>query len=210
VRKPTLTAALSVGAVIAVFILASCAPVGATRTDPTALPAFTASQVPASASIGVATATQSPAETATFSAASSSAAVPTFAPTSTPVVTLAPVRTVVPSPAVSPAPTIGPEPTETPKVQPPPTAIPTSRAAPVSQPPVRDTSGGPTTRSKPTQRNSGGSVTMVLTWNNPGSAAEALDFSVVMDTHSVDLDGYDLSSLATLRNDREQEVSPAP
>ncbi len=58
-----------------------------------------------------------------------------------------------------------------------------------------------------TQRNSGGSVTLDVTWRNP-KAGGPLVFSVTMDTHSVNLDGYDLGKLTVLRNDQGQEVMP--
>jgi hypothetical protein len=54
----------------------------------------------------------------------------------------------------------------------------------------------------------GGRVTIQVSWENGGATGAPLAFSVVMDTHSVDLDGYDLGRLAVLRNDRGQEVKP--
>ncbi len=51
-----------------------------------------------------------------------------------------------------------------------------------------------------------GSVTVQVTWN--GSLNDFV-FEVVMDTHSVDLDSFDLSQLAVLRSDRASEVRPA-
>lgn len=53
----------------------------------------------------------------------------------------------------------------------------------------------------------GGSVSIQVSWENAGRAVGALSFSVVMDTHSGNLDGYDLGRLAVLRNDRGQEVT---
>ncbi len=50
-----------------------------------------------------------------------------------------------------------------------------------------------------------GSVTVQVTWS--GKAA-GLVFTVVMDTHSVDLDGYDLRRLAELRTDQGVVVQP--
>ncbi len=50
-----------------------------------------------------------------------------------------------------------------------------------------------------------GSVTVALSWDGPGSG---LAFEVAMDTHSVDLDGFDLSKLALLRTDSGVEVAP--
>lgn len=54
-----------------------------------------------------------------------------------------------------------------------------------------------------TQTSEGGEVTVEVTWKGE-SAGPAFD--VTMDTHSVDLDGYDLRKQAVLRNDRGQEV----
>ncbi|MBI2765930.1 MAG: hypothetical protein HYX53_08480 [Chloroflexi bacterium] len=50
-----------------------------------------------------------------------------------------------------------------------------------------------------------GSVKVVLSWDGPASGPV---FKVVMDTHSVDLDGFDLSKLAALRTDGGVEVAP--
>ena len=47
-----------------------------------------------------------------------------------------------------------------------------------------------------TQRQEGGQVTVAATWNGPNAGPV---FTVALDTHSVDLDGIDLSSLAVLR-----------
>lgn len=52
----------------------------------------------------------------------------------------------------------------------------------------------------------GGNVTIDVTWENPKGAGDQLTFSVQMNTHSVNLDGYDLGRLATLRNDQGQDV----
>lgn len=70
------------------------------------------------------------------------------------------------------------------------------------------TDGAAPKGSGPSQRSSGGSVTIDVTWNNPKDTA-ALTFAVAMDTHSVELDGYDLAKLTLLRNDRGQEVKPS-
>lgn len=58
----------------------------------------------------------------------------------------------------------------------------------------------------------GGRVTVAVSWD--GQAQEQGDqltiaFQVAMDTHSVDLDAYDLAKLAVLRNDRGDTVQPA-
>ncbi|MBI5946974.1 MAG: hypothetical protein HY875_02410 [Chloroflexi bacterium] len=51
-----------------------------------------------------------------------------------------------------------------------------------------------------------GSVTLDITWEGQDSG---LVFTVQMDTHAVDLDGFDLKELAVLRTDEGVEVSPA-
>ena len=55
-----------------------------------------------------------------------------------------------------------------------------------------------------TQRSEGGQVTIAATWE--GMAAGPV-FAIVMDTHAVNLDGYDLRLLATLRTDRGATVA---
>ena len=50
------------------------------------------------------------------------------------------------------------------------------------------------------QANSGGGVTAKVTYLNQGAADEPR-FQVVLDTHSVNLDAYDLKSIAVLRDD---------
>jgi hypothetical protein len=50
------------------------------------------------------------------------------------------------------------------------------------------------------QSNSAGGVTMKVTYLNPGGA-DGPRFQVVLDTHSVNLDAYDLKSLTILRDD---------
>lgn len=57
-----------------------------------------------------------------------------------------------------------------------------------------------------TQVSEGGQVTIEVTWQGPRAG---LVFEVAMNTHSVDLDGYDLVKLAVLRTDRGQEVRPS-
>ncbi len=51
-----------------------------------------------------------------------------------------------------------------------------------------------------TRTHSGGGVTVAVTYLNPQSA-EGARFQVVLDTHSVNLDGYDLTQLSSLRDD---------
>jgi hypothetical protein len=50
-----------------------------------------------------------------------------------------------------------------------------------------------------------GSVTVDLTWDGPEAGPV---FTVAMDTHSVDLDGFDLITRALLRTDSGVEVAP--
>lgn len=57
----------------------------------------------------------------------------------------------------------------------------------------------------PTQTSEGGGVTLKATWLEP---RDRLEFKIVLDTHSVDLDGYDLRALATLRAEHVRSVSP--
>jgi|SRR6266508_2592726 len=56
-----------------------------------------------------------------------------------------------------------------------------------------------------TQTNEGGQVTIKATWQGPGAGPI---FDVVMDTHAVDLDGFDLKQLAFLRINGAREVQP--
>lgn len=67
---------------------------------------------------------------------------------------------------------------------------------------------GPTSTATPstsTQTSDEGQVTVKVTWTDPSAG---LAFAVVMDTHAVDLDGYDLKQLAVLRTDQGREVQP--
>lgn len=54
---------------------------------------------------------------------------------------------------------------------------------------------------------SGGGVTAKVTYLNPGSNDNLL-FQVVLDTHSVGLDGYDLKSITVLRDDAGKSYLP--
>lgn len=56
-----------------------------------------------------------------------------------------------------------------------------------------------------TQESEGGQVTVEVTWQ--GATAEPV-FKVVMDTHAVDLDGYDLRQTAVLRTEDGSELRP--
>lgn len=56
-----------------------------------------------------------------------------------------------------------------------------------------------------TRTSDAGQVTVSVTWE--GLAAGPV-FTVAMNTHAVDLDGYDLRQLAVLRTDKGQDVRP--
>lgn len=56
-----------------------------------------------------------------------------------------------------------------------------------------------------TQKSEGGQVTVAVTW--PGLGAGST-LRVTLDTHAVDLDGYDLRQLAVLRIDGARELQP--
>ena len=55
------------------------------------------------------------------------------------------------------------------------------------------------------QRSDGGGVEVVATW----SSAASPTLTVTMDTHSVELDGFDLAALARLRLDAGEWVAPS-
>ena len=57
-----------------------------------------------------------------------------------------------------------------------------------------------------TQTNEGGQVTVEVSWDGPAAGAV---FDVKLDTHSIDLDGLDLSD-AELTNDRGDSLVAAP
>lgn len=57
-----------------------------------------------------------------------------------------------------------------------------------------------------TQTNEGGQVTLTATRQ---LKENSLSFTIALNTHSVDLDGYDLSQLALLRTDQGREVLPS-
>jgi hypothetical protein len=63
-----------------------------------------------------------------------------------------------------------------------------------------------TTSGAAMQTNEGGQVTIKATWQGANAGPV---FEIVMDTHAVDLDGYDLKQLVTLRVDSGREVQPA-
>ncbi len=65
--------------------------------------------------------------------------------------------------------------------------------------------GPPNKNANLTQTSEGGQVTIKVTWQ--GLEAGPV-FTVAMDTHSVNLDGYDLGQLAVLRTASGQEIKP--
>ena len=58
-----------------------------------------------------------------------------------------------------------------------------------------------------TRSHSGGGVTVKVTYLNPESTDDAR-FQVALDTHSVNLDGYNLKDLSFLRDDTGQSYPP--
>jgi hypothetical protein len=58
-----------------------------------------------------------------------------------------------------------------------------------------------------TQTVSGGGVTAKVTYLNPKSSDD-LRFQVVLDTHSVAIDGYDLKAITLLRDDTRKTYPP--
>ncbi len=62
------------------------------------------------------------------------------------------------------------------------------------------------TMSSATQKNSGGGVTVEATLLNPKDIDERVTFSLKFDTHSVNLDEYDLANISHLRDDLGREL----
>lgn len=58
-----------------------------------------------------------------------------------------------------------------------------------------------------TRTNSGGGVTVKVTYLDP-KAGNDLRFQVVLDTHSVNLDGYDLKAITVLRDETGKSYFP--
>jgi len=107
-----------------------------------------------------------------------------------------------------PASTAGPQPTPTQ-----PAATTAGTPAQATATPATVAAAGPSSSNLPVpsnrvQKNEGGSVTIEVKWPAVQAADDALPFAATMDTHSVDLDKIDLSKLATLRNDKGQQVAP--
>lgn len=57
-----------------------------------------------------------------------------------------------------------------------------------------------------TQTNEAGQVTITATWQGRDAGPV---FTIAMETHAVDLDGYDLRQLATLRTDQGLSIQPS-
>ena len=72
--------------------------------------------------------------------------------------------------------------------------------------PASASSGGLIPAGDRVQVHDGGNVTVEVKWE--GVAESSLVFSVAMNTHSVDLDPYDLAALAVLRDDTGNEYYP--
>jgi len=64
----------------------------------------------------------------------------------------------------------------------------------------------PNAGSRQMRSDSGGGVTIDVTWM--ADIQGALVFNVAMDTHSVDLDGYDFKQQAVLRDDQGKQYAP--
>ena len=62
------------------------------------------------------------------------------------------------------------------------------------------------TMSSATQKKSGGGVTVEATLLNPKTIDEKVTFRLKLDTHSVNLDEYDLSNISHLRDDLGREL----
>ena len=58
-----------------------------------------------------------------------------------------------------------------------------------------------------TRSDSGGGVTVKVTYLNP-QAGDDTRFQVILDTHSVNLDAYDLKALSLLRDDTAKTYQP--
>ena len=65
---------------------------------------------------------------------------------------------------------------------------------------------GSASKTAATQTSEGGQVTVAVTWSG---VAAGPAFNVVLDTHSVDLDGIDLTQTALLRTGQGKEIQPS-
>ena len=97
---------------------------------------------------------------------------------------------------------------------PPPSSVPASPVAPslavpvappISNNPVSPVKTASAAPDNPVRSNSGGSVDFKVTLMDK---TQALVFNVAMDTHSVDLDSYDLKTLSVLRDGQKNEFAP--
>ena len=75
-----------------------------------------------------------------------------------------------------------------------------------SAPDISTSPGGNRPTNGLTQSNDGGAVTVDVEWLGENSGN--LQLRVTMNTHSVDLDGYDLGKLALLRDDKGNQYLP--
>lgn len=82
--------------------------------------------------------------------------------------------------------------------------VPAGEKAATAAPPSIPTADSPTNGL--VQSNNGGQVTIDVEWI--GLDGDRLIFTVAMNTHSVDLDSYDLGELAVLRDDEGAEYQP--
>ncbi len=82
--------------------------------------------------------------------------------------------------------------------------IPQGEGGASSPSPLSSSSRGPTNGL--VQSNTGGSVTIDVEWTK--AEDDSLIFNVAMNTHSVDLDQYDLGKLSVLRDDTGNEYYP--
>ncbi len=69
-------------------------------------------------------------------------------------------------------------------------------------------SASPTGQAGGKRTDATGPVTVEATLLDPGKASDRIRIEIVLDTHSVELDGYKLESLATLRTDTGKVVQP--
>ena len=79
-----------------------------------------------------------------------------------------------------------------------PQAAPQGQAAPVAS--------TTTAKATLTQTDRRGPVTVIATFTPAGSAGEPIRFTLKLDTHSVDLDGYQFDAIALLRDASGREV----
>jgi len=85
--------------------------------------------------------------------------------------------------------------------------VPPKAASSAAVPPMQASTGLPSPANR-VQKNEAGSVTIEVTWETEQASSDSFRFAVSIDTHSVNLDQYDLSKLAILRNDKGQQVAP--